>query len=271
MVSVLMAVYNGAETVSRALRSLQEQTFQNWEAIVIDDGSTDGTFEVLQDFASGDGRIRPVRWEYSRGLAAALNAARRLASGLYLARQDADDWSYPARLERQVSFLRENPSIAVVGSWAHLFDDRAAWGIWDPPYRPSVRDWLGGNAVIHPSVMMRSTAFDAVGGYDERLRRTEDYDLFLRMIAAGVEIVTLPEVLVAYRLSGDDYRRRTVRARWEEVGVRWRGFRRLGLGPLSWIYVLKPLAVGIVPGRLMYVWHRWRFSRKCGSVSVVRK
>ena len=256
-----MGVYNSCRTLARSIDSLRQQTFRDWEAIVVDDGSTDGSFELLQQLALVDRRIRPIRLLKNAGLANALNIARKYATGKYLARQDADDYSYSRRIELQQEFLRGHPDVAVVGTYAHLVNDEGLpWGLWSPPVKPQVCDWVKGSSVIHASVLMRSEAFDAVCGYNERLRRTEDYDLWLRMQAYGFGIATLPEPLYAIRWTLDDYRRRSLRGRCEEVVVRWRGFRRMGINPIYWPYVFKPVVAAIVPARAMHALHRHRFS-----------
>lgn len=261
IVSIIMSVYNNRKTLERCLKSLRNQTFQEWEVIIVDDGSTDGSIEVLKQYSLKDKRIRPIRLSKNVGLSAALNIARRYATGDYLARQDGDDFSYPNRLELQLKYLDDHPEIDVVGTYANLVDDEGRpWGLWKPPINPCIKDWVWGPAVIHASVMMRKNALDAVGGYDDKLRRCEDYDLWFKMLACGFRISTIPYALYAVHWTSQDYRRRTLFGRYEEMIVRWKGFRRLNVCPIYWPFVFKPVLLAIIPNKVIYMLHHRRFS-----------
>ncbi len=182
-VTVLMAVLNGRVIVREAIESIVDQTYKDWELCVIDDASDDGTPEVLEAMAAADPRVRIVRNSRTCGLAACMNIGWRATTGEFIARMDADDVSLRERLERQTRFLESHPDVAVLGTGAELFDETGRrLGV---ALRPSDHETLVAriyveNPFIHPSVMMRRTFLESLGGYDERLSRAQDYDLWLR-------------------------------------------------------------------------------------------
>jgi len=201
-VSVLMAVYNGADVVQAAVESILTQTYTEWELLIIDDASTDGTLPLLHELAAKEARIKIICNNFNRGLAASLNVAWKLAKGDLLARMDADDVSMPQRLERQVRFMESHPEIAVLGTGAELVDKKGRFlGIG---FRPKQHDALvkniyRENPFMHSSVMLRRKFYEAMGGYDERLRRAQDYDLWLRSYRR-FQFHNLQEALIRHRV-----------------------------------------------------------------------
>ncbi len=267
-VSVIMGVSNGAETVRRAIRSIQEQTFTDWEYVICDDGSKDGTWDILQDIAKSDSRIRLIRLEKNAGLACALNRCIDASQGEYLARQDADDMSHPQRLAEQVRFLDERKDVAVVGTYGALFDDAGnSWGVLRHPLAPTVRDWVRGSKVIHACVLMRATDVRNAGKYDEHAVRSEDYDLWLRLIGRGSLIATIPLVLYSVHWDKPDYKRRRYAFRIIESRVRWHGYRAMNVSAHAYAYALKPLLVGLLPRWLVYTYHLARYKAASGQTN----
>ncbi len=202
-VSVLMPVYNAERYVAEATRSILDQTFGDFEFLIIDDGSTDGSRAILERFAAEDPRIRLIS-RPNTGYLVALNQMLALAEGELLARMDADDVARSDRFERQVRYLGENPDCVLVGSRVTVID---------PDGRPltvmsralsheeiigGLLTGEGGQLVYHPSVMFRKWAVDEVGPYREEFYLCEDVEFFLRMAEVG-RIVNLPETLVRYR------------------------------------------------------------------------
>ena len=179
-ISVVMPTYNEAEYVERAVASIRAQTFSDFEIVVVDDGSTDGTVELVQAFE--DDRIRVVRREGETGITSALNRGVGESSGRYVARHDADDWSHPKRFERQVEVLEARPELALLGTGAYLVDATGdTIGRRRVLERPGLRDLLEHNEFVHGSVVMNREALQSVGGYDEWFETTEDYDLWIRL------------------------------------------------------------------------------------------
>jgi glycosyltransferase involved in cell wall biosynthesis len=181
LVSVLMSVHNGARTVSAAVDSIRAQTFPDWELLLVDDASTDGTAELLTRL--DDPRIRVLRNERNRGLAASLNRAFRESRGTLIARMDADDVALPQRFAAQVAFLASHPEVDILGSAAILLDGsgrEAGISTRRETHGDIAASICKENPFIHPAVMMRRRVLEELGGYDESLRRAQDYDLWLR-------------------------------------------------------------------------------------------
>jgi len=198
-VSVIMPVYNAAKYLTAALDSLLAQTFQDFEIVAVDDGSTDDSGKILAEYASRDGRIR-VRRQKNSGSAAARNAATALAKGRYLAMQDADDFSLPTRLAKQKAFLDTRPDVCAVYCRVIITDENLKGGqtILSPEDDATLRKVLPRGNVLQPTFMICREAFAAIGGFREAFLCSPDYDITLRILDAG-KIFCLPEPLYIYR------------------------------------------------------------------------
>jgi glycosyltransferase involved in cell wall biosynthesis len=203
-VSVVMAVFNQERFVAEAVDSVLKQSFTDFELIIIDDGSTDTTTEILDGY--DDPRIVRHRNDDNLGLTRSLNRGLRVARGDFIARQDADDISLPLRLEKQIAFLRDRSDVGLVGCACVRIDRE---GKERGFYRPRSSDiqirWVSllTNPFAHPTVFFRSRLLTEHGlHYDESLETTQDYDLWLRMLerARGANI---SEALMLYRKGGD--------------------------------------------------------------------
>lgn len=203
-VTVLMPVYNGAVHLREAVGSILGQTFTDFEFLIIDDGSTDGSGEILEDYARRDSRIQLVRRE-NRGLVATLNEGLNLARAPLVARMDADDVSLPQRLRLQVDYMRATPDVAAVGCAIRLIDPEGA-PLSDVRYPTDpeqvalrMRDVC---SLAHPAVVMRREFVAKAGGYRAVCRHAEDLDLWLRLLEHGARLANFDEVLLLYRQHG---------------------------------------------------------------------
>ena len=202
-VSVLMSVYNAERYVGEAIESILGQGFRDVEFIIVDDGSTDGTSEILRGFQ--DDRVILVRNEENIGLTRSLNRGLELARGKYIARLDADDVSLPDRLEKQVQFLDAHPDVGLVGCAAEYIDPRGNTLGVQRPLRENLSELLTRhNWFNHSTVVFRRECLDEVGPYREAFRYAQDYDLWLR-IAEKYEVACMPEPLVRIRFSPDSF------------------------------------------------------------------
>ncbi|MCX6054416.1 MAG: glycosyltransferase [Chloroflexi bacterium] len=206
IVSVVMPVYNGEKYLSEAIESILTQTFHQFEFIIIDDGSIDGTGSILLEYAKKDPRIKVI-CQKNQGIVSALNNGIANSQGKYIARMDADDISLPRRFQQQVNFLDRHPEIGVVGS-AYLPIDEQNNQIMSPTYRPEYPltvKWfmLIGSPVAHPSTMYRVNLARQVGGYDKHFTHAEDYEFWIRM-AEITDICSIKDVLILYRVSNQD-------------------------------------------------------------------
>jgi len=203
LISVLMPVYNGRAYVVAAIESILGQSLGDFEFIIVDDGSTDGSAELLQNAADRYERIKVIS-QANAGLSAALNKGLSVARGSLIARMDADDVALPERFEKQVAFLELNPNHVAVGSKVLLIDpEGAALAEMGSLYNHEQIDQahLRGNTgsyITHPAAMIRRDAIDKVGGYRKEFEPAEDLDLFLRLAEVG-RLANLPEVLLKYR------------------------------------------------------------------------
>lgn len=221
-VSVVMGVYNCAATLRRALDSIAAQTEPSWQLVVCDDGSTDDTLSVLEEFAgSRPGQVVVLKNEENLGLAPTLNRCIARARGEYLARMDGDDECDPERFALQAEYLDTRPEVSFVSSALTLFDEHGAWGATRPSPTPQVKDFLRGNPYGHGAVMVRKEHLVEVGLYaeDNARWRVEDYDLWLRMHLVGRVGANLQQPLYALRDDRGAAARRSLPARINEARV----------------------------------------------------
>lgn len=198
LISVVMSVYNGGRFyLSKAIGSILLQTYRNFEFIIVDDCSDDITPYILQGY-SGDTRLRILRNDRNMGLTKSLNKAIGQARGEIIARQDADDISLPKRFEKQVEYLETHPWVVLLGTSAFYINDSGriigCLVVYTKPKAHLKRE----NQFVHGSTMFRRKAFEEVGGYDERYRFSQDYELWLRM-SAKYEIANLRDALYKLR------------------------------------------------------------------------
>jgi hypothetical protein len=200
-VSVIMPVYNAQEYLSQAIESILSQTFTNFEFIIIDDGSTDNSLNIIKTY--DDPRIVLIRNETNLKLINSLNKGISVARGKYIARMDADDISLPERLARQVEFMDQHPNIGVCGTWVELFGEHGEQAFWRFTDNPDAAKCvlLFGCCVAHPSVIVRRSILETGFSYSYLYPHGEDYGLWVQ-IAQKYDITNLPQVLLKYRISG---------------------------------------------------------------------
>ena len=200
-ISVLMPVYNTERYVAEAVESILAQTFGDFEFIIIDDGSTDGSRAILERYAKQDDRIRLIS-RPNIGIVGARNEALGLARGELIAVMDSDDVALPERFEVQVAYFREHPEVVCLGSMVQLIDEAGRFLFEEnrPTDQEAIQEVaLRGHCPLdHCSMMMRREAVLAVNGYDPELFLAEDLDLVLRLSERG-KVVNLPQVLQKYR------------------------------------------------------------------------
>ena len=202
MVSVLMAVFNAEKFLADAVNSVVSQTFNDFEFVVIDDGSTDDSLKILQSFAHKDKRIRIYSRE-NRGLVESLNEGLKLCNAPLVARMDADDISLPERFQEQVNYLSKNPQCVLVGSRVIIIDadNDQICEMGDYFDHDDIDNGLlnaKGQLIYHPSVMLRKEAVIIVGGYRKEYPQVEDLDLFLRLAEVG-KLANIKHPLLKYR------------------------------------------------------------------------
>lgn len=255
-ISIIMGIYkmiNKKDIVKLAIDSILNQTYRDFEFIICDDGSNDGTYEMVQDLIKKDKRVILIKNNENKGLAYSLNHCLSIAKGEYIARMDADDISMPNRLEKQIKFLDEYLEYAIVGCNLLLINDKGVWGKRILAEKPTKKSFLFTSPFCHPAIVMRKDVLDKVDNYkvEKITRRAEDYDLFMRIYANGYKGYNMQEFLYQFREDDDAYKRRAYKYRIDDVQIRYRGFKALGLMPTAWVYVIKPLIVGLIPQKYL--------------------
>jgi glycosyltransferase involved in cell wall biosynthesis len=202
-VTVLLAVHDGEPYVRQCVESVLGQSFEDFELLVVDDASTDGTVAIVESF--GDGRVRVLRNDENAGQVPSLNRGLHEARGEYIARIDADDWCRPTRLARQVAVLDDEERVALVGSWLDVVDEenRPVAELrerMDDLVQFVYQTLIMRVYVTHPAAMYRRTAVLELGGYDESTGPSEDKDLWRRLLLAGWDARIEPESLLVYRV-----------------------------------------------------------------------
>lgn len=260
LVSIIMGAYNAGTTLREAMDSVLAQTFRDWEFVICDDGSTDATLAIVEEYARRDARIIVLRNHVNRGLAPTLNTCLVNSRGPLIARMDADDTCRPDRLERQVEFLTEHPETSVVSTAMSLFDQEDVWGVTSPVADPTPTNLLRGSPFAHAAAMIRRKALVEVNGYDEgdRCRRVEDFDLWLRLYAVGHRGSNLAEPLYSMRNDRAAVGRRTWSARLNEAAVLARVVREFRFPVYQYVRVARPLMLAALPTRVYRALYRRR-------------
>jgi glycosyltransferase involved in cell wall biosynthesis len=230
-ITLLMPVFNGEKYLREALDSLLQQTFSDFELLVIDDGSSDGSADIVRSYR--DSRIRFEQNERNLGLITTLNRGLDLARGEFIARMDCDDISLPNRLERQIRFMEEHPEVGVIGTWFEKIRDNGTITVKIPADDATIRFFLiFDNAFLHSSILLRRSLLERHGlRFDADFPYAEDYEFWVRC-ASYTQVANIPEVLVRYR---DHSENTSNRFRKEQNStadrVRRRHLAALGLHP----------------------------------------
>ncbi len=194
-----MSVYNGERYLREAMDSILSQTFHDFEFLIINDGSTDGSSEIICSYK--DPRIRLINFDTNKGLIAALNKGIGLAQGSYIVRMDTDDVSLPMRIEKQVNFMDRNPDIGAAGSWAVTIGMAKSRKIITETNTAMLRCKLFfANPLLHPTVIIRTCVLQKYNLlYDAAYCHSEDYKMWLD-ISEHTKLSNVPEVLLKYRI-----------------------------------------------------------------------
>ena len=250
-VTVLTSVYNGLAFFDRAIPSILAQTFSDFEFLIVDDGSTDGTAEKLERVAEQDSRIHvlsPGRVGFSR----ALNFGLARAKGEYIARQDFDDISYPQRLERQVAFLDSHPKVGLVGTHYVIEDENRRERYvrrWPVDHESLVRAMSKAIPFAHTLVMLRKEALVAAGGIAE-VETITDLKTWIRVAQLGWELANVPEVLGVHYVFQMSHFHQDMRYRKRQrvlAAMQAEAITKLGMAPWRLIFPASRLAYAFMP------------------------
>lgn len=207
MLSIVMSVYNGEKTVGKAIESMLNQTYANFEFVIINDCSKDKTLEILYDYQKKDSRIKVLNNEKNLGIAASLNKGIMESTGKWIVRMDDDDESFPDRLEKQIKFIQENPDVDIFGGKA-IFQDINGNEIIDfLPDWPQIdenkmeKQFYKISPLIHPTVCMKKQKIIDIGMYNKGFSGAEDYELWVRAWQSKSNIKNMNELLIRYTVN----------------------------------------------------------------------
>lgn len=257
-ISVIMGIYNCADTLEEAVECIIKQTYDNWELIMCDDCSVDNTLEIAERIAKKDKRIRVIRNESNRTLAPSLNHCLQYASGEYVARMDGDDICSLDRFEKELRFLEKHPEFALVSCQMNLYDSKGLYRVINYSEFPTKESLLHNSQFCHAGCMMRTEVLKKLGGYSEAVtrNRVEDYDLWVRMYAAGYKGYNLQEALYSMRDDRNAMRRRKFSNRLNECRVKILVCKEFNLGLMKYRYAIVPIIKGLIPPAIYRIAHK---------------
>lgn len=205
LVSIVMPAYNAAKYIEEAIQSIIDQTFSDFEFIIVDDCSNDETWEIITKYSKKDGRLVAIKNSENLKISATLNKGILASKGKYIARMDADDWSYPDRIEKQVRFMESHPEIGISGGYVEFcntqmdFVNQRTYPLVDSDIRKKLFRY---SPFCHATTIYRSVLVKKAGLYDINLYDAEDYDLYFRL-GNLAKFANLPVILYKVRMRSD--------------------------------------------------------------------
>jgi glycosyltransferase EpsE len=248
-VTVLMSVYNDEEYLEKSMNSILDQTFSDFEFLIIDDASTDESVSILKSYASNDERIRLVLNEKNKGLSYNLAEGVEMAEASWIARMDADDIACENRLEVQKEYVENHPDVDIVGSYVTDIDehDQEMEIRKVPVSHEKISDLIWTCPFIHPTVMFRKEAILEAGSYDRNLRRRQDYDLWFRCKAANLKFANIPSPILYYRSTFDYYKKNNIKVQFKQFKMGIKGARLTNAKPIAYVGITVAFLTGIAP------------------------
>ncbi|RQW18724.1 glycosyltransferase [Bacillus sp. C1-1] len=251
-VTVLMSVYNDKKYLRESLDSILSQTHQNFEFLIIDDASNDGSIKILEEYNEKDKRIKLIRNVENKGLSFNLNYGVLQSKNEWIVRMDADDVAFKDRIEKQLNFIKKNPDIDVLGSFVIDVDrygqeielrkvpishEKIANLIWTCPF-------------IHPTVMLKRESVIKAGSYNKDLKRRQDYDLWFRCHAFGLRFANIDEPLLYYRTTDEYFKKNNFKVQVQQVKMGIRGAKMVKASPVAYVGITVAFIKGILPIRI---------------------
>lgn len=260
LVTVLMSMYNTPEDeLKESIQSILNQTYKNFEFLIIDDSCTDNSVEIVRSYK--DSRIRIVYNEKNIGLVKSLNKGIQLAKSDYIVRMDTDDIAHERRIEKQLEFIIKNPKYAIVSGKAQFFDDNGVYGLSYFSGEVRKADLIFGNPFIHPAMIINKKALIDINGYPN-YRRCEDYAMVMNMYANGYVGFVMNDTLIKYRLDKNAYLKKKKRDRIIEFKAKFIFFKKMKIKWYKFIYIFKPIILIFVPNVILRLYHKRKFNQK---------
>ncbi len=264
-ISIIMGIYNCERYLEESINSILNQTYKNWELIMCDDGSKDKTFEIAKKYQEKySNKIILLKNEENKGLNYTLNKCLEKAKGRYIARQDGDDISVSTRFEKEIDFMRKNNNYAFVSSNMILFDEKGEWGTTKNRENPTKLDFAKGSPFCHATCLIKKEVLEVVNGYtvDKKLLRVEDYHLWFKIYSKGYVGYNIQEALYKARDDREAYKRRNYKNRINEARVKIIGFKMIKMPVKYYVYILRPLILGLLPTKIYDILHKKKLKTK---------
>tara|TARA_B100001750_G_C15349286_1_gene516310 strand:- start:9 stop:842 length:834 start_codon:yes stop_codon:yes gene_type:complete len=256
--TVIISVYNNADTISETMDSIFNQTYSDFDIFCVDDASTDETLTILEGYARKDSRLNIIRNEKCNGLAANLNVMLNKASGDYIARMDGDDICLPTRFEKQIAFMEANPKTDILGTAAIVIDEvgKETEVLQWPVSHENIVKVIWANPIIHPSVMFRCHSIRNIGGYP-LYRRRQDYALWFTAAKNGLHFANLEEPLLKYRVIKNHYKKTPRKDHFLQLRLGWKGYASMGgINPKIYLFIAWPFVRSFMPSKIQNAVHR---------------
>ncbi len=263
-ISVLMGIYNCADTLEQSVKSVLEQTYKNFELIMCDDGSSDDTYAVAQRLALTDDRIIVIRNEKNIKLGRTLNHCLQVATGEYCARMDGDDYCAPERFEKQVAFLDSHAEYDCVGTYMQIVDGSDKVKIRHVPEYPQIEFLAKSNPCCHATMMMRTQVLRELGGYEvnDKTERIEDVDLFWRFYLSGHKAANILEPLYFVREDANTYKRRRIKFNFICAAYRYNACKKADLSFGYKLQAGRQIIIALIPNSMVRLYHSILDQRK---------
>lgn len=248
-VTVLMSVYNDEEYLRDSVESILNQSYDNFEFLIYDDASTDGSTKILREYALKDKRIKLIVNEVNRGLSYNLDRGVKSSETKWIARMDADDIAVSNRLELQMSYIIDNPEIDILGGYATDIDENGnKLGLRKVPItHEKITALIWTSPVIHPTVLFRKEAIIKAGSYNSELYRRQDYDLWFRCCAMNLNFANMDIPLIYYRVTDNYFKKNNFKVQIDQARMGWRGAKLVKASPIAYVGIFIVLIKGISP------------------------
>lgn len=259
-VTFLISIYNTPkEQLRTAINSVLNQTYENYDILIINDGTKDDSLEIIKSYNSD--KIKIINNENNIGLEKSLNKGIKEINSEYIARMDTDDISHNDRLQKQIEFAKLHPEYSVIATKVNIFDDNGIYGMTKISGKIEKRDLLFGTPFIHPSMLIKTEDIKNIGGYP-LFHRCEDYAMIMELYSNGKKGYIMSEILLDYRMDKTGYKKRKMKDRLIEVKVRWIYFRKMNIPFYQYFYVLKPILLMIIPRKMVMNYHQNKFKKE---------
>ena len=253
MISVIMSVYNAEKYLEKAIDSILNQTYQDFEFIIVNDCSNDGSYAILKEYEKNYKCIRLINNTKNLGLTKNLNRAIAASKGEYIARMDADDISEINRFERQIEYFNNHKEVDILGTFSNDINEygEVIRTRTNPVSHNEIISMLPKlSPMAHPSVMFKKRSLEKIDFYNEKYRTSQDLEMWYRAAGTGLIFHNIPEFLFQYRIDGNFLARKTFKFRWNDYKLRLEGFKHIKLPWYKYSYAFIPLVLGFLPGSI---------------------